>query len=244
MDVVLLIHVLSGVFFLALVGLLGWVAITNKRLAATVKRLNEQIPGTGMTAKELATELGPAINEAFAQYVPQPEKLGSVLGEAVATAANSVTEPIQSVGKSLQETTATLTQNLETTTDKWQAAFSGHAAELQQTLQSGQAQWQEKLVAALTDHAGQVEAANTQLAAKLEHIATLAKEIEKLLHVQESVEQTVQSVVATEEFKRALEALRTHLESSDQLLREAAKPRTIRLVESDGEVSEAVAPVS
>jgi hypothetical protein len=46
------------------------------------------------------------------------------------------------------------------------------------------------------------------------------------------VDGTLKSVTASEEFAATLNALRAHVEETDKVLREMAKPRKIRLVES------------
>ncbi len=67
-------------------------------------------------------------------------------------------------------------------------------------------------------------------------IVALGKLIKRL---SERIEGTLKEIAASEEFKATLEELRTHLHESDQLLREAAKPRAIRLVETDEDIVEA-----
>ena len=59
-----------------------------------------------------------------------------------------------------------------------------------------------------------------------------------MLHVQQSVDETLKAVATSEEFRKTLETLNKHVEASDALLREAARPKTIRLVESDGDVAQ------
>ncbi len=89
--------------------------------------------------------------------------------------------------------------------------------------------------AALEAHSLQVATANQALVAQLEKIQTMGKEIEKVLHIQQTVDNTIKSVTTTEDFRNTMATLKTHLEKSDNLLREVTKPRTIRLVESNPE---------
>ena len=65
--------------------------------------------------------------------------------------------------------------------------------------------------------------------------ATKTASIDNIFNLQQAVDNTLKGVSATEEFKSTLVELKRHLAESDQLLRNAAKPRTIRLVENDNE---------
>jgi hypothetical protein len=85
----------------------------------------------------------------------------------------------------------------------------------------------------LAEHNEKFQAANVALTAQLGKIAELEKNIQNILHLQETVEGTIKGVAVSTEFKQTLIALKTHLEESDKLLREISKPKTIRLVESE-----------
>jgi methyl-accepting chemotaxis protein len=119
---------------------------------------------------------------------------------------------------------------------------SGVQKQLAETVSSF-SQITEKLDATLKQHVEGIEKANEALAGQLQKVAEIGADVKEVLRIQEVVDGTVKTVTATEEFKQVLEALQKHLTESDALLREAARPRTIRLVESDGEVQQA-APVA
>jgi ABC-type transporter Mla subunit MlaD len=136
-------------------------------------------------------------------------------------------------------------EKMATGTEQWKAMLQGHAQSLDKSLAAvpGQlaktyAEGAGQVVSAFKEHAEKITAASEGLQAQLDRIAQLGKEIEKVLHVQQTVDGTLKAVAATEEFRRTLETLNKHVEASDALLREAAKPRTIRLVESDGEAAQ------
>ena len=310
---------ITGVLGVATLVVLVLALLKIVALGKLVHQLSEKIPGTGMTAKELADELGESIDQAFSKYVPKPEQLASALREAVDTAgknqlaeaeklsqaiaesSNVVKESLASAGKELSEplrsanqslvqaieavgkkqaeeaqalnkalsdsatgikeglatagaeaaasldgarkslldAAGSLTAGFEASAGKFQAVFSGHADEIQNALQGVGGTWSEQISGALSEHAQKLTEANASLAAELNKIASLEKDIVKLLHVQEVIEGTVKEIAASEEFKSTLEGLRTHLQESDKLLREAAKPRTIRLVESEDEIVQA-----
>ncbi len=102
-----------------------------------------------------------------------------------------------------------------------------------QAMETSSSRSAEKMGAALSEHAQKVEASANALGTQLMRIAELEKSIEKILHVQEAVEATMKSVSASEETSKLFAALREHLVESDKLLREASRPRLIRLVETD-----------
>lgn len=259
---------ISGVLSLAMLIVLVFAIIKIVALSKLVSKLSENISGTGMTAKDLADELGGSIDQAFKNYVPKPEQLASALTSAVETAgkaqleqaeklneafaesAGSVRDGLMSAGKSaaeplheaneaLKSSAEAVSGGVDAAAQKLQAVIAGHAQEIQNALQGVGGTWRDEISGALSEHAQKLTEANNTLAAQLEKIAALEQDIEKVLHIQETVEGTIKEVAASEAFKATMDSLRIHLEQSDKLLREVAKPRTIRLVESDGEVAEA-----
>lgn len=133
-------------------------------------------------------------------------------------------------------------QGLAAGTEQWKGILQNHSQNLDKSLAAIPAQLAKtygegagQVVTAFKEHAEKVAAASQALQAQLDRVAQLGKEIEKVLHVQQAVDGTLKSVAATEEFRRTLDTLNKHVEASDKLLREAAKPKTIRLVESDSD---------
>jgi hypothetical protein len=209
-------------------------------LGKAVQRLSEQIPGTGMTAKELAGELGGSIESSFKQFMPQPEKVSGAITSAVESTMKGASSDLEGVRKSLAGLTEQLGKGLTAGSDQMKVSLTDGSKQMAEALTGATSKLETaltgttaKLDAALKDHAAKAGEASAKLAAQLEKIASLEKDIEKLLHVQQATDQTLKSVAAADEFKSLISTLNKHLESSDQLLREAAKPRTIRLVEQD-----------
>ncbi len=249
--------IVAGVGILSLV-VLVLALIKIQSLSKSIQRLSEQIPTQGMTAKELGAELGGSIEASFQKYVPQPDKIASAItGSVEASLKNAATTlegvhkkiadaqgsvldkwaahekssagGLEAIRKALEGATQQLGVSLTGGSDKMQASLDGGAKKLADTLGSLAA----KLEASLQDHSEKTGKASAQLAAQLEKIASLEKDIDKLLHLQQATDGTIKSVAASEEFKSLISALRDHLKASDGLLREVAKPRTIRLVESE-----------
>ena len=300
--------IVGGVGLLALVVLV--LALTKiQALSKSIQRLSEQIPGTGMTAKELAAELGGSIESSFQKFMPQPEKVSAAITSSVEASMKKASADLEGLHKkfsdsqqaltskfseqekasavSLEKLTASISSSMENSfkgavtqmegvtkkladsqasvLDKWVAheknsatgldgirkaletasqqmglGLTGGSDKMLSTFDGGSKKLADalgavsaKLDASLQDHADKTTKASAQLAAQLEKIAALEKDIEKVLHLQQATEGTLKSVAASEEFKNLVKTLRDHLQASDAVLREVAKPRTIRLVESD-----------
>jgi len=80
--------------------------------------------------------------------------------------------------------------------------------------------------------ADKMSAGQAELAKQLDKVSGVASSVEKLLQLQKSVDGTLAAVTATSEFKETLVELRRHLAEADQILKDAKKPRKMRLVES------------
>lgn len=91
------------------------------------------------------------------------------------------------------------------------------------------------LAAAQEKASARLAQAQDAIAKQLDRIAGLASTIDQTLQLQKSVDGTLKGVTAAEEFKSTLLELKRHLADSDQLLKNAARPRTLRLVENPGE---------
>lgn len=87
---------------------------------------------------------------------------------------------------------------------------------------------QEKSVAKLAQNQAEV-------AKQLDRVAGVASSVDELLQLQKKVDATLKTVTVTNEFQTTLAGLRQHLSEADSLLKEARKPRKIRLVEDPGQ---------
>jgi hypothetical protein len=141
----------------------------------------------------------------------------------------STVTALESAKKSLEEVSGKLASALSGATDKFQSALTGHAQQLEKAESAGR----DQLKGLLTQHADSLQKASQAIAGQLDKIMQLEKDIQQVLHIQQVVDGTLKSVTTTDEFKQTLATLRKHLETSDGLLREVSKPRTIRLVESE-----------
>jgi hypothetical protein len=114
-------------------------------------------------------------------------------------------------------------------------AFKAHRDMLQTALEELQKHgegWRARFEAAVNGHAGSIEKSNRSLAETLEKIALVGRDIDKLLQVQKTIDTSLENMSRTEDFKRTIGRLAEHLESVERTLKETAKPRSIRLVET------------
>lgn len=283
----LLTVIASGVVILVAFVFLAKLAGLTKQL----QRLSEQIPGTSMTAKELAAELGGAIETSFKTYMPQPDKVSGAIQASVEQALKTATSGVETSHKKLLDSqdavfdkliahekdavkglddakkaldgvVTQLTAAFSDSQQKFKAAIDGSNQQLTSSLggissqlAAALADGEKKMNAsfdggsqklagaletsagnlgkALAEHGATLQKSTQTLGAQLDKIAALEQEIGKLLHLQEVTEGTLKSVTASGEFKELVTALKSHLEASDALLREAAKPKKIRLVEQE-----------
>ena len=91
------------------------------------------------------------------------------------------------------------------------------------------------LAAAEEKSAGRLAQNQAEVAKQLDRVAGVASSVESLLQLQKSVDATLKTVTVTNEFQATLAGLRQHLLEADSLLKEARKPRKIRLVEDPGQ---------
>ncbi len=239
-------------------------AITAKELAAALggelrAGLREALPDP----QRVGDAMKSAVEQAVGQTRGEIEKLQqafvqnqTALVEKWTRSAETTTSDLKNVEKALSTIVNDLTGGLGKTSEKLSALLDGHNKEFRQSVQqmverldavlkqhaemvqAGGGDWGERIRTAMADALGKFEESQRALAAQLDKIAALQQSIENVLHMQQVVDGTVKTVAASEEFAKLIAALREHLQASDNLLREVSKPRRIRLVESEGEISE------
>jgi hypothetical protein len=169
------------------------------------------------------------------------------------TPAAAGLELTQSVGKTIADSMANLaaaqtkfTELLTKSQDQASAqlakAHQEAAAQIAKTQQEAsalvakaQGDMSSKLSTTQEQTAAQLAKAQTEVATQLGRVTALASTIDNVLKLQQSVDGTLKGITVTDEFQSMLGELRRHLAESDQLLKNAAKPRSIRLVEKENE---------
>ena len=146
------------------------------------------------------------------------------------------------VGKSVADSTAALAAAQDQSAAQIAKAQTSAAAQMakiqgETAEQIGKVQREaaEKIAAAQTAAAAQIAKAQDKVAEQLGRIGEMAARIDEIFKLQQAVGGVLKEVAAADEFKSALSEFKRHLAASDALLQNAAKPRTIRLVEKDGE---------
>ena len=145
---------------------------------------------------------------------------GFKVGGDGSSASSGASKEQERAAKQREKDFQNLVASLRTEEEAIAESYAKRRAIIEANTADGSAQRADLLARLEQDHAAQ-----------LEKIQVLGKEIEKVFHVQQMVDGTLKAVTTTEEFKTTLASLRQHIEKSDALIREVAKPRTIRLVE-------------
>ncbi len=151
--------------------------------------------------------------------------------EAAAQIAKAQKEASEQVAKAQQEASAQVAKAQKEAADQIAKAQSETAAQFSKT----QGDITSKLGASQQETAAQLAKAQDKVAEQLGRVTEIAASIDRIFKLQQAVDGTLKGVTVTEEFKSTLLELKRHLAESDALLRNAAKPRTIRLVEKDNE---------
>ena len=179
-------------------------------------------------AGKAASESLAALAAAEAEFV---EQLAKSQEQASALAAKAQTEAAALAAKAQAEASSQLAKAQAEAA----AQIAKAQAEASAQVAKAQADMTAKLTAALDQSSAKIGAAQTEVATQLGRVTALASSIDNVLKLQQAVDGTLKGITVTDEFKSTLVELKRHLAESDQLLKNAAKPRTIRLVEKDNE---------
>lgn len=179
-------------------------------------------------AGKAATESLAALAAAQAKFVDQ---LAKSQDQAAALAAKAQQDAAAQLAKAQAEAAAQIAKTQSEASAQVAKAQTEAAAQIAKSQTDMAAQ----LTAALDQSSAKIGAAQTEVATQLGRVTALASTIDNVLKLQQAVDGTLKGVTVTEEFKSTLVELKRHLAESDQLLKNAAKPRTIRLVEKDNE---------
>lgn len=214
-----------------LIALLVVVAIARFQLAShlagyieshLLARIGNDTPAAASLdfAKAVAksvTESTAALAAAQAKFA---EQLVKTQQDAAAQAAKAQADAAAQISKAQLEAAAQLAK-----------AQADAAAQISKS----QGDTSAKLSTSSQESAAQLAKAQDKVAEQLGRVTAIAASIDNIFKLQQAVDNTLKGVAVTEEFKSTLVELRRHLAESDQLLKNAAKPRTIRLVEKDNE---------
>jgi len=180
------------------------------------------------TASKSVADSMAALAAAQAKFV---EQLAKSQDQAAALAAKAQQEAAPQLSKAHADAAAQIA--------KAQTEAASQIAKAQQDASAqvakAQGEVSAKLTAAQQESTAQIAKTQDKVAEQLGRVSEIAASIDKIFKLQQAVDGTLKGVAVTDEFKSTLVELKRHLAESDQLLKNAAKPRTIRLVEKDNE---------
>ena len=186
------------------------VSDSTAALAAAQAKFADQL---AKTQQESSVQLAKALADAAAQLAKAQQEASAQLAkahqEAAAPIAKAHQEAAAQVVKAQQEAASQIA--------KAQGDASAQTAKAQQ------------------EASAQLAKAQDKVAEQLGRVSEIAASIDNVFKLQQAVDNTLKGVAVTDEFKSTLVELRRHLAESDQLLKNAAKPRSIRLVERENE---------
>ncbi|MBQ9343807.1 MAG: hypothetical protein IJT88_01170 [Kiritimatiellae bacterium] len=181
-------------------------------------RIGNDTPAAATT--DFAQKVETSVNAATARFADTETKAAAAIEAATAKLADAQQKALAALTDAQTSASAAA---LKASTES-AAALAKSSADAAQALAKSQAE------AAAAMAQGQ-----TEVAKQLERVTALAASIEKVLDLQKSVDGTLKSVSATDEFKSTLLELKRHLAESDELIKTATKPRRIRFVENPAE---------
>lgn len=168
-----------------------------------------------------------SIEAAFRRYIPDPDRYDEVFTRSIEKAATTVEEKFGNLTKNyeatLKDATGQLAENLSGVTDGLGQSMKGVVDDYKQAASELQD-------ATNSSAAKSVDAAN-QLGSKMEEVAKLAAGIQELLQVEKALEKSMAGISTSEDFKKTLDDLRLHLNSTTDFCNKLSKPRVITLRE-------------
>ena len=239
-----------GTGFMALVVL---IAIARFQLAShlagyieshLLARIGNDTPAAA--GVEFVQALSKAVADSTAALAAAQSKFADQLAksqaEASAVFAKTQQEAAAQLAKAQQDASAQLAKAHQEAAAQVVKAQQDAVAQIVKTQQESsaliaktQTDMTAKLSASQEQSSAVLGKAQTEIAAQLGRVTALAATIDNVLKLQQAVDGTLKGVAVTDEFKSTLVELKRHLSESDALLKNAAKPRTIRLVEKDNE---------
>lgn len=231
-------------------GLIGaLVGILNQATSRLGESLNKGESGQS----DFASKIADSVTSAQGAFIEQLKASGKTLegvakqfGQSAETSQqalggfNSQLKDVFGGGKN--EMQSALTQHSESMaslgkgwSDEIHNVFKAHRDMLQNALDEmklNSENWRGQLETSLMAHADSVSKSTQTLTASLQKISEMGQDIDKLLHTQQAIDSTLENMAKTEDFKKVIDRLASHLEDADKVLAQATKPRAIRLVEA------------
>lgn len=201
------------------------------------KGVNESGEGMIKSMQELQADMIKAIQASQSETVQAMQEIKSGLVSMMQESGSGLGSSFSETGgrllEKLNELSSGISSSLSGITQKNVEEMTALQTTMQSTLSGAGKEAVDRLTVALSEQSERLQSTSQSLVSQIEKLTEVEKNIENLLSVQKSVDHTIQAVSSSQEFKDTLVALRTHLQASDRLLKEASKPRMITLVEED-----------
>lgn len=147
------------------------------------------------------------------------------------TPAAAGVEFAQAVAKTVADSTASLADSQNRFAEQLTKAEADAAAQIAKAQSEAAAQ----IAKAQQESAAELAKSQDKVTEQLGRVSDIAGSIDNIFKLQQAVDGTLKGVAVTDEFTSTLAEFKKHLAASDELLKNASKPRTIRLVEKDNE---------
>jgi hypothetical protein len=179
------------------------------------------------TVQEKFNHLTNTYEDALAEVTKRlAGSLGDVIGQVEASMSR-VVEDVRSTDEAMVSSRQKIAQEETNRVNELLSDFQDRAGEVAAAYQSSA----ESLEKVTREGMDKSVGAATQLAVKLDEIRELSSHIDKMLHLQESVERSLDGLAVSEEFRKTLSDLRGHLATTDEFCAQMSKPRVITLTE-------------
>ncbi len=158
---------------------------------------------------------------------------------------DGVIQQLQATRDAMAELPGNLQSVLAGETDRWKIAVTDFGARMDEVPgkfsavldEHGQktGEMLQQMARTFADQVAEIKSTAGKLGDQLSRIGELTQGIDRVLRLQETVDGTMRQVTASQEMGQLLRNVQTHLLETNRFLQEAAKPRMVRLVESDSD---------
>ena len=191
---------------------------------AVAKSVSDSTAALAAAQTQFAAQLVQSQEKASAQLVKAQQDTAAQMAKAQLDAATQLSKTQQDAASQIVKTQQEAAALVAKTQQEATAQLTKTQTEMAAKLSSTQG-----------ESSAQLAKAQVEIATQLGRVTALASTIDNVLKLQQSVDGTLKGISAAEEFKSTLVELHRHLSESDAILKNASKPRTIRLVEKDNE---------
>ncbi len=184
-----------------------------------------------------------AVIKQFQSMTDAMQGLPANLQSALAGETDRWKGAVTDFGARLDEAPGKWTSALAGETERWKSAMTDFGNQVNETParisavlnEHGQktGEMLQQMARTFSDQVAEIKTTTEKLGSQLARIGELTAGIDKVLRLQETVDGTMRQVTASQEMGQLLRNVQSHLQETNKFLQEAAKPRVVRLVESD-----------